>query len=165
MKNLSLKTAIAVALVCAVGCVKVAYDCKYTIVPYVQTVSGGAGVTPDGTWTAFLYKGTTEDYYISSYDTVSNGELWSRKDSVYVQCSQQTAQNEQGNLVLQIKHPHSIVIVCAPDYKVFAWREVETTQNLWTLNIPLWVRVWRESDYSESRGWKVVFPPSDESGE
>ena len=65
-------------------------------------------------------------------------------------------QNDDGNIILPLHAPNSLVVVCAPEYRVFAWKNVTTTENLWELRIPIWLRVWRGSNYKES--WQFVFP-------
>lgn len=151
------KIVLIVAAVVVTACVKVAYDCRYTIVPHIQTVSGGAGTTPDGTWKAYAFYGKEADYHVTaSYDTIASGKLWSATDGAYVESALQASQDADGNLVLKLRKPSALVFVCDPADTVFAWREVSISENLWKLEIPLWLRLWRDADYYE--GWRVVFP-------
>ena len=149
-----------VGLVCVAlalsGCQRVALDCAYTIVPHVQTFSGGPGPTPSD-WTAYAFYGTEEDFRIpSTFDSVSMGEVWSVRGDKPVLCNVQEMQNADGNIVLQLHATDALIVVCAPEYEIFAWKYATITENLWYLEIPLWLRVWRGSNYKES--WQFVFP-------
>ena len=138
------------------GCQRVALDCDYTIVPKVQMYSGGVGNTPSD-WSAYAFYGTKEDFYIgTSFDSIAMGQLWNRRKGEYVLCNAHSMQRGGGNIILPLHATKSIVVVCAPEYQVFAWKEVTITENLWKLEIPIWLRVWRGNDYKES--WQFVFP-------
>ena len=148
-------------VVAAVGattsCQRVALDCDYTIVPHVQMFSGGPGNTPSD-WTAYAYYGTDEDLRVpSTFDSVVLGEVWNIRRGEPVLCNVQEMQNADGNIVLPLHATDALIVVCAPGYDVFAWKFVTITENLWQLEIPLWLRVWRGKDYKES--WQFVFPP------
>ncbi len=143
------------------GCQRVALECDYTIIPKVELYSGGPGNTPSD-WTAYAFYGTAEDFHISEYfDSIAMGQLWNRKKGEYVLCNAQAMQRGGGNIVLPLHATKSIIVVCAPEYKVFAWKEATITENLWNLQIPIWLRVWRGSNYKEA-AWQFVFPPKEE---
>ncbi len=142
------------------GCQRVALDCSYTLVPHVQTYSGGVGNTPSD-WTAYAFYGTTERLRVpSTFDSVIMGQVIDRKTGEGVLCNVQAMQNDSGNIVLQLHATDAIIVVCAPEYEVFAWKQATITENLWYLEIPIWLRIWRGADYKES--WQFVFPKSEE---
>ena len=144
------------------GCQRVALECDYTITPKVQLYSGGPGNIPSD-WTAYSFYGKAEDFHITEYfDSMAMGQLWSRTRCEYVLCNTQGMQRGGGSIILPLHATEAVVVVCAPEYKVFAWRDVTITENLWELQIPLWLRVWRGSNYKESQ-WQFVFPPKEAS--
>ena len=156
-------TVMAVVVTAVCGCQRVALDCDYTIVPYVQMFSGGPGNTPSDL-TAYAYYGTDEDFRVpSTFDSVVMGEVWSLKKNEPVLCNVQEMQNADGNIVLPLHATDALIVVCAPAYEIFAWKYATITENLWELRIPMWLRLWRGSNYKES--WQFVFPPKAELSE
>ncbi len=154
MRKLVILAAVCVCLFAS--CKREALDCDYTILPRVQMYSGGVGNVPSD-WTAYAYYGDEEEFYVGqSFDSIIMGQMWSRTRGEYVLCNVQAMQNDDGNIILPLHAPNSLVVVCAPEYRVFAWKNVTTTENLWELRIPIWLRVWRGANYKES--WQFVFP-------
>ena len=145
------------------GCQRVALDCDYTIVPNVQMYQGGVGNTPSDL-SAYAFYGSKDDFHISaSYDSIAMGQLWNHKKGEYVLCNVHEMQRGS-NIILPLHATTSVVVVCVPEYKIFAWREVTITENLWNLQIPIWFEVWRRNNYKSS-SWQFVFPQKEEDSQ